>query len=84
MPEPSSQRYEAPFGACMSEAARRGAHLMDQLVEATLHSFPSVPCIYQEKNLFLLNRRINACAGRDGPIIFATGCYIRCLTDGYL
>lgn len=35
MPEPSSQRYEAPFRACMSEAARRGAHLMDQLVEAT-------------------------------------------------
>lgn len=34
MSEPSSQRYQAPFRACMTEAAKRGAHLMDHLVEA--------------------------------------------------
>lgn len=34
MPEPSAPRYEAPFRACMGEAAKRGAHLMDRLVES--------------------------------------------------
>lgn len=34
MSTPLPQRYEAPFRACMDEAAKRGVHLMDQLAES--------------------------------------------------
>lgn len=40
MPESPASSTEASFRACVSEAARRGAHLMDKLVEAARASMP--------------------------------------------
>ncbi|MBX3588344.1 MAG: DUF1631 family protein [Ramlibacter sp.] len=39
MPAPANQ-YEAPFKACIGEAARRGKHLMERLVDQALQSSP--------------------------------------------